>query len=163
MLRSNVIILKFFCRLLFFLVDSPRIVNTEWLAESSHWPVYGEPLIRICPLESNPPAHYSWKRHIDIDINSPELDISTDVKFTNGGRQMEIAAYQPDLHNGLYVCTASNTLGSEEYVDTNLFYLKAECKQPQMLHVTLIIRVAICRTTMCTTGTVQLSNNHGQV
>lgn len=126
MLRSNII--KFFCRLLFFLIDSPRIVDAEWPAGSIRWPVYGEPLIRICPLESNPPAHYSWKRHINIDVNSPELNISADVRFTQSGQQMGIAAYQPDLHNGFYVCNASNALGTEEYIDTSLFYLYTECK-----------------------------------
>lgn len=46
---------------------------------------------------------------------------------------MEIVAYQPELHNGLYVCYASNALGSEEYRDTNLFYLHSECKPAQNL------------------------------
>ena len=114
-----------------FIIDSPRIVETEWPAASSKWPVYDEPLIRICPLESNPPAQYSWRRY-DI-IDSVELNISTDVRFTESGRQMEIVAYQPELHNGLYVCYASNALGSEEYRDTNLFYLHSECKPAQNL------------------------------
>ncbi len=112
------------------LVDSPRIVDIEWPAGSSRWPVYGEPLVRICPLESNPPALYSWKRYnntLEI-IDSAELNISTDVRFTQSGRRMDIAAYRPELHNGLYVCYASNALGSEKYIDTSLFYLHTECK-----------------------------------
>ena len=111
-----------------FIIDSPRIVETEWPAGSSKWPVYGEALIRICPLESNPPAQYSWRRYRYDSIDSVELNISTDVRFTESGRRMEIIAYQPELHNGLYVCYASNALGSEEYCDTNLFYLHTECK-----------------------------------
>lgn len=114
------------CHTHFVYTDSPRIVGTKWPAESSKWPVYGESLIRICPLESNPPAEYSWRRY--GIITSVELNISTDVRFTENGRQMEIPAYQPELHNGLYVCYASNALGSKEYIDTSLFYLHTECK-----------------------------------
>ena len=108
-------------------IDSPRIVDTKWPAGSSKWPVYDESLIRICPLKSNPPAQYSWRRYYDI-IDFVETNISMDVRFTEKGRQMEIPAYQPELHNGLYVCYASNALGSKEYFDASLFYLHTECK-----------------------------------
>ena len=97
---------------------------TEWAVGKSKWPISGEPLIRICPLESNPPSEYSWKRYSIVDMD--ELNISTDVKFWDNGRRLDIDAYQPELHNGVYECHASNSLGSREYSDSTTFYLHIE-------------------------------------
>ena len=57
-----------------------------------------------------------------------ELDISDDVNFTMNGRCLDIEAYHPESHNGMYVCYASNALGSKEYSDRGLLYLYAECE-----------------------------------
>ena len=109
--------------------DAPIVVETKWAPGTSKWPIYGEPVVRVCPLESNPPSVYSWKRYSMIGM--AELNISTDVKFEDDGRQLEIDAYNPERHGGLYECLASNSLGSRKYSDSTIFYLQdnnGECK-----------------------------------
>ena len=110
--------------------DAPIIANMD-VTGGNRSPVYGEPMTLVCPLQSNPPAEYAWKRY-SID-GSQSLNISTDVKFTEGGQRMEMVAYRPDLHNGLYVCEASNSLGSKEYRNSNRFLLSTTCKYEREL------------------------------
>lgn len=90
-------------------------------------PVYGESLVRFCPLVANPPAKYLWRRYGFPD--NVEVNVSTDVEFAEDGRRMNIPAYKPELHNGLYYCSASNALGSfDNFTDFEMFYLHTECK-----------------------------------
>ena len=117
--------------------DAPVLVDTDVAPDGSKWPIYGEPLVRVCPLQSNTPAQYTWRRYRITD--NAELDISTDVRFSENGRRLEIDAYRPEEHNGVYVCHASNPLGTKEYSDANLFYLHAECKCMRMEAYRLIL------------------------
>lgn len=52
---------------------------------------------------------------------------------------MEIIAYRPELHNGLYVCYASNALGREKYFDTSHFLLHTECKPAHMKYIVTFV------------------------
>ena len=51
---------------------------------------------------------------------------------------MEIIAYRPELHNGLYVCYASNALGRKEYFDSH-FLLHTECKPADMKYIVTFV------------------------
>ena len=121
-----------------FPADAPVVVHTDVTTGGNRRPVYGEPMTLLCPLESNPPSNYTWKRY---SINgSVQLNISRDIQFTENDRQLLIDAYQPDAHNGLYMCQASNGLGSREYTDWNLFLLNITCKSTGDL---LVLEVAL--------------------
>ena len=102
--------------------DAPVFVDSQWPSGVSKWPSCGEPFVRVCPLESNPPSVYSWKRYNITDMS--ELNISTDVKFEDDGRRLAISAYYPERHSGLYECLAANFLGSRKYSDSTVFYLQ---------------------------------------
>lgn len=89
-------------------------------------PIINEPFTLTCPLESNPPSTYSWAKYSNLDRRILH-NISTDVMFSDDGRQWRVDYYEAHL-NGLYVCHASNSLGALSYSHDTVFFLHADRK-----------------------------------
>ena len=107
---------------LFCSTDEPCVVPMKWPAGVNKWPIPGTPFQLHCPLQSNPPAHYTWTRYQSVD-RTEKLNFSDDVEFSSDGRSWKVAALS-EHHNGVYECHASNELGMAEYRNDALFFLK---------------------------------------
>ena len=52
------------------------------------------------------------------------VELTSDLNFTDDGRTWHVESYSLQ-DNGMYVCYASNLLGSAEYRDSGVFFLSA--------------------------------------
>jgi len=52
------------------------------------------------------------------------VELTSDLNFTDDGRTWHVESYSLQ-DNGMYVCYASNYLGSTQYSDSGLFFLSA--------------------------------------
>lgn len=101
--------------------DPPIPVPTRWPAGINKYPVLGSPFELHCPLQSNPPANYTWTYH-SLD-GRERLSIPNDVILTDRGRRIIFTEYTAN-YNGIYECHAENELGAEDYSNDGLFFLK---------------------------------------
>ena len=111
-------------RLLSCAIDEPRVVPVKWPAGFSKWPIPGTPFQLRCPLQSNPPANYTWTRYQSLD-RRVKLNFSSDVKFSSDEHTWTVASFSKD-HNGVYECHASNEVGGANYRNDALFFLKPD-------------------------------------
>lgn len=107
------------------ITDPPREDTIEWPTGMSRWPVFGNPFMLECPLVSNPPATYTWRKYRTLD-REEEIDFSDDVMFSRQGKSWQVGSYSKN-DSGVYTCTASNQLGTEVYSDDTLFFLQPNC------------------------------------
>lgn len=84
----------------------------------------GEPFTLTCPLEGSPPAVYWWERYRDIHMRE-QVSLPSDLIFGDDGRSWSVQSFEM-RHQGMYICSASNSMGVEKYVNTALFYLSTE-------------------------------------
>lgn len=84
-------------------------------------PVFGQAFQMECPLEGSHPTTYYWRKYETIDM-AAETNFTADVHFSASGHVWYVDVVTAE-HNGMYVCSAENEKGQEEYVDTTNFFL----------------------------------------
>ena len=89
-------------------------------------PVFGQPFKLECPLAGSPPTLYYWQKYETIDM-SVQTNFTADVEFSDDGRTWYVDAITAQ-HSGMYVCSALNERGEEQYDDTINFSLSVSGK-----------------------------------
>lgn len=107
--------------------DPPVRVPLMWSEGYSSHPIFKLPYKLTCPLEGNPPATYRWERYT-VDLSEQlELPDNLHFEFNDSGRSWEVDELE-EKHNGVYMCYASNSLGTAKYWSIANFWIHVSGK-----------------------------------
>ena len=73
-----------------------------------------------CPLDSNPLSNCSWEIFSPCVIDPRTVIHPPGISYSNRGRTLKIKELNPDYLNVCYICIATNELGSNSSLVSNI-------------------------------------------